>query len=102
MIAALVPAVVDGIVQEAIEAIGAAAVLIDPVPVAFEYARDPDDAHYINLAVAADAELIVSRDKDLLDLMDPGSLDGADLKRRFPKLTILNPVQFLQRMRSTT
>jgi predicted nucleic acid-binding protein len=31
----------------------------------FEYERDTDDAHYIDLAVACRAKLIVSRDRDL-------------------------------------
>jgi len=60
----------------------------------FEYSRDPDDAHYINLALAADAKLIVSRDRDLLDLMSESS-DGKIFRRRFPTLQILDPVQFL-------
>ena len=39
------------------------------VPRVFEYPRDPDDEPYINLAIASDARYLVSRDKDLLDLI---------------------------------
>src|SRR6476469_4654601 len=51
-------------VEEFLEAIEVAATLIDGFPEIFVYTRDPDDAHYINLAIAADAKLVVSRDKD--------------------------------------
>lgn len=46
------------------------ATVVSEVPAVFSYDRDPDDAHYVNLAVSAQATLIVSRDRDLLDLMD--------------------------------
>lgn len=52
-------------VEEFLEAIQIAATLLDGFAETFEYSRDPDDAHYINLALAANARLIVSRDKDL-------------------------------------
>ncbi|HEY2911138.1 MAG TPA: putative toxin-antitoxin system toxin component, PIN family, partial [Gemmataceae bacterium] len=45
------------------------ATTIEPVPDAFELQRDPEDSKYLNLAIAANAKLIVSRDNDLLDLM---------------------------------
>ena len=35
----------------------------------FGYPRDPDDEPYLNLAIKAKADFIVTRDKDLLDLM---------------------------------
>jgi predicted nucleic acid-binding protein len=59
-------------------------------------ARDPDDSHYVNLALAADAKLIVSRDRDLLDLMDNSIPEGLDFQGRFPSLRILDPVAFLR------
>jgi putative PIN family toxin of toxin-antitoxin system len=46
-----------------------AAVLVDPVPQAFTYTRDPDDEPYVNLALAAGASYLVTWDNDLLDLM---------------------------------
>jgi predicted nucleic acid-binding protein len=58
--------------------------------------RDPDDAHYVNLALAADARLIVSRDRDLLDLMDSAKPEAAEFQSRFPALRILDPVGFLR------
>jgi predicted nucleic acid-binding protein len=49
----------------------------------------------VNLAVAAQANLIVSRDKDLLDLGNPARPESTEFHRRFPTLRILEPVQFL-------
>jgi predicted nucleic acid-binding protein len=68
------------------------------VPTAFEYPRDPDDAPYINLAIATGANLIVSRDRDLLDLMQPGSADGTRLRADHPTFRVLTPPQLLQQV----
>ena len=65
-------------------------ITLDAVPQVFSYPRDPNDEPYINLAIASEARYLVSRDKDLLHLMAAG-----DFRRRFPNLTILNPVAFL-------
>ena len=42
-----------------LEALLKAAVLVSSVPETWRYERDPDDAHYVNLAVAVGARLIV-------------------------------------------
>jgi predicted nucleic acid-binding protein len=50
---------------------------------------------YINLAIAADADYLTSRDKDLLDLMrDP------DFTTRFPRIRVLDPVSLLNEIES--
>jgi putative PIN family toxin of toxin-antitoxin system len=67
--------------------------LIDPLPAHFQYERDPEDEHVINLAIEGKVEYLVSRDKDLLDLMtDP------DFQARYPGLMVLDPVAFLKRI----
>jgi putative PIN family toxin of toxin-antitoxin system len=83
-------------VQEFFEAVEVTATLLTEFPEPFSHQRDPDDAHYVNLAVAADATLIISRDKDLLDLMDSIKPDGKQFQERFPLLRILEPVAFLR------
>lgn len=65
--------------------------LMENVPADFTYDRDPDDARYVNLAGAAHARFIVTRDRDLLDLMA-----SADFARRFPGLEILDPPAFVR------
>jgi putative PIN family toxin of toxin-antitoxin system len=67
------------------------AVLVQDVPKQFTYARDPDDEPYVNLALVAGARYLVTRDKDLLELMNDESF-----RTRFPGLMILDPVAFLQ------
>ena len=49
--------------QEFIEVVEVTATVLVGFPEPFVYQRDPDDAHYVNLAVAANTKLIVSRDK---------------------------------------
>jgi len=83
-------------VDEFIDTVKIAATILDGFPESFVYQRDPDDAHYVNLALAADARLIVSRDKDLLDLMDSNKPEADEFQKRYPMLRILNPVAFLR------
>jgi len=54
------------------------------------------NAHYVNLALAADARLIVSRDNDLLDLMDSTKPGAIAFQKQYPSLRVLNPVVFLR------
>lgn len=83
-------------VEALLENLPATAIVLSTVPSIWTYPRDPDDAHYVNLALAADAKLIVSRDGDLLDLMDPTKPYAEDFLVRFPALRIIDPVGFLK------
>lgn len=56
--------------------------------------RDPKDEPYLNLAIATKAEYLVTRDRDLLDLMHDSSF-----QQRYPDLRILDPVEFLNEIR---
>lgn len=69
--------------------------VLEPVPRSFCYVRDPEDEPYLNLAIAAEAAYLVSRDRDLLDLQQPGSAAGRDLRLLCPELTILEPEALL-------
>ncbi len=73
-----------------------ALVVLSDVPQAFPLERDPKDEPYLDLAVAAGARYLVSRDRDLLDLMNDAEFLG-----RFPDLTIVDPPAFLQALRSS-
>lgn len=50
----------------------------------FSYERDPKDEPYVNLALAAGAKYLVTRDKDLLDLMSEGVSQARTFEGSFP------------------
>ena len=60
---------------------------------------DRDDSHYINLAIASGADLITSRDGDLLRLMEHALPEAQEFQRRFPQLKILPPERILELIR---
>ena len=72
-----------------------ARMVTDP-PSVFSLPRDADDEIFVNLAVAVEAECLVTRDRDLLDLRN-----DAEFFSKFPLLQIVNPVEFLQVVRNT-
>jgi putative PIN family toxin of toxin-antitoxin system len=90
------PALTDEAATEFLRRAENKAVMVEAVPVVFRYSRDPKDEKYLNLAVAAGARYLVTRDNDLLDLMDESNPTGKDFRERFPQLTILDPVAFLR------
>lgn len=76
------------------------ATLIDDVPHVFTYQRDPKDEHYVDLAIAVGARLVVSRDRDLLALADPNDPAGRDFQARFPAISIVTPQELLSILNS--
>lgn len=73
------------------------AVLVNEIPDAGVMIRDPDDLPHHNLALAANVGFIVSRDKDLLDLMKDEAFAA-----KHPQLQIVDPAAFLAAVRPTT
>ncbi len=71
------------------------ATLISNVPEIYLHPFDPDDSHYVNLAVHTGSALIVSRDRHLLDLMDNVRVEARAFRQQFPLLQIIDPVAFL-------
>ena len=86
----------DDDVEAFMRRLDALATNIDPVPEAFTLLRDPKDSMYLNLAIAGDAKLVVSRDNDLLDLMSEDSAEGNAFRTGYPEIAILDPVAFLR------
>jgi putative PIN family toxin of toxin-antitoxin system len=68
-------------------------IVLADVPSAYALPRDPKDERYLDVAIAANAEFLVSRDLDLLDLMK-----DAAFCQKFPRLTVLDPAAFLKVM----
>jgi putative PIN family toxin of toxin-antitoxin system len=57
--------------EELAESVRSFAKIVNAVPAAYLHPVDSDDSEYVNLAIAANADVIVSRDKHLLGLNDP-------------------------------
>jgi putative PIN family toxin of toxin-antitoxin system len=72
------------------------------VPKRFEVPRDPADEPYINLAIEAGAQFLVTRDRDLLDLMRWDTKEGRYFQSRFRELKILDPVAFLKEIEAAS
>lgn len=62
------PILTDQLVDSFVERVRSISETVSAVPTAFFYPRDPNDEPYFNLAIAIQADFLVSRDKDLLDL----------------------------------
>jgi putative PIN family toxin of toxin-antitoxin system len=75
--------------------ISAMAALVDSAPEIVRLPRDPKDEPYLNVALAVRAEYLVTRDKDLLDLMSGPTEFGPGALAQVPRLRILDPVAFL-------
>jgi len=59
-------------------------------------ARDKKDEPYLNLAVAARAEYLVTRDKDLLDIAHSPDPDCQQIRELYPGLQFTDPVAFIR------
>lgn len=60
--------------------------------------RDPKDEKYLDAAIAVNASYLVSRDLDLLSLMDVAKAEGRTFRRSHPALEIVDPPGFLKRL----
>ena len=69
---------------------------IDHVPELYVSPFDVDDSHYINLALVTRSQLVVSRDRHLLNLMDQAREKSRDFVNKFPGLRIIEPQILLQ------
>ena len=87
------PHLTDQMAEELVTEVERISTSLDDVPRVFEYPRDPKDEPYINLAIAADADYLTSRDKDLLDLMK-----DREFTTRFPGIRVLDPAALLRKI----
>jgi len=89
----------DSLVARFLDAVQKKSTWISSVPHAFTFERDPKDEPWINLAIAAHASFLVSRDNDILDLARPSDSDGSRLRKIAPSLQIMAPAEFLREVR---
>ena len=78
-----------------LEHVEAITVITENPPSVFSLPRDPTDELYVNLAIASSARFLVSRDPDLLDLMN-----DEGFRKAHPGIAILDPVAFLRHVRA--
>jgi putative PIN family toxin of toxin-antitoxin system len=70
---------------------------VGTVPKYFDYReRDVRDEPYLNLAIEVQADYLVGRDNDLLDLMKWENEAGRAFQKRFRFLKIVTPETFLR------
>ncbi len=93
---ARIQTITDVAVEALFQRLNESAILVRQIPKRFTYPRDPKDEPYVNLALAAGATYIVSRDNDLLDLMRWDTESGREFQRQFRFLKIVDPVNFLE------
>ena len=96
------PGINDRIVNAFLTKMEAKAILIANVPEEFHYERDPDDEMYINLAIVSDATYLVSRDKDLLDLMTSSTDIALHFRSRYPFLRVMTAADFITAVESAS
>ena len=96
------PGINDRIVNAFLTKLEAKAILVTNVPEEFHYERDPDDEMYINLAIIVNAAYLVSRDKDLLDLMTTSTDIARQFRSRYPFLRIITAADFITAIESTS
>lgn len=93
------PELTDEIVGDFIKALRRVAEITSDVPKRFYYPRDVNDEPYLNLAIFVEANYVVSRDKDLLELMTGPADECKEFRQRFRSLTVIDPIEFLNEMR---
>jgi putative PIN family toxin of toxin-antitoxin system len=90
------PDLSDEIVGAFLKRLQKHSLLVRRVPKNFSFPRDEGDEPYINLAVAAAADFIISRDRDLLDLMTGHTDECKEFRQRFRLLRVVEPAEFLK------
>ena len=93
------PHVTPETIDQFLSGVAYAAELWRSVPPIQTYERDADDEPYLNLAIAAQADYIVTRDQDLLALTTDHSIEAKQFRQLTRnRLKILTPVAFLDEM----
>ena len=72
------------------------ATLLKFVSSSFTFQRDPNDEKYLNLAIDSEADYLVTRDRDMLDLMTGIDDENKAFRQRFRHLKIVDPVEMLK------
>ena len=90
--------ITDELVTVLVELLSYRGIYVRHVGKHFTYPRDPDDEPYLNLAIEVSADYLISRDHDMLDLMDWHKEEGRAFQKRFRFLKVVTPEEFLRVM----
>ena len=96
------PGINDRIVNAFLTKLEAKALLLANVPHEFHYERDPDDEMYINFAIVSNAAYLVTRVKDLLDLMTTSTDIARQFRSRYPFLRLMTAADFTTAIESAS
>lgn len=88
--------VTEPMVEKYLEHLAQKSFFIRTVPKKFTLTRDSDDEPYINLAIETEADYIVTRDKDLLDLMIGYDVESKEFRQKTRPLKVVEPLEFLK------
>lgn len=89
------PQITDQRIAVFIRKVMSNATVAESVPQHFNYVLDPKDEKYLNLAIEINADYLVTRDNDLLDLIISDDIESKDFRNQFPQVKIIDPVNFL-------
>lgn len=95
------PHLTDKAIEVFLERLQNKAIEIFNIPEEFRYQRDSKDEPYVNLALVTRSAYLVSRDTDLLDLMDENKAAGKSFRFKYPFLRIVKPQDFLDEIENT-
>ncbi|MGA2499417.1 MAG: putative toxin-antitoxin system toxin component, PIN family [Tepidisphaeraceae bacterium] len=90
------PAITADAVRLAIERLRYFADFVDRIRVRFRYDRDPDDACFIELAIAGAATHIITHDNDLRSLSNAHTDAGKRFRQRLSGVRVLGTGDFLR------
>ena len=88
--------VTETMIEKYLEQLAKKSVFIRSVPQKFKFSRDEDDEPYINLAIQSEADYIVTRDNDLLDLMTGYDAESKEFRQKTRPLKVVEPLEFLK------
>lgn len=89
------PHVTASVVHDFVDFLLFRGTLFRDVPHVIDFPRDPKDEPYLDLALAVEADFLVTRDKDMLTLTHDHSAEAKQVRQRCPKLHIVTPLQLL-------
>jgi putative PIN family toxin of toxin-antitoxin system len=90
------PELTEAVVDDFLQRLLFKSVFVRRVPHVFDYPRATQDEPYIDLAIANDDGYLVTRDKDLLTLMEGHSAICKEFRQQTHPLVVLDPPSFLK------